>query len=165
MTRSLVQDNVQYLANKAWDDTVGAPTTEIVGTPDGANVYKLAVTSGGAMKVTQSGATSGGLSVYSGSIQAAATAVKVAAGQLYGWYVTNPNSLVSYVQFFDLATGSVTLGTTTPKFSIGIPANGAANVAWPVGIAFTTAITVACTTTRTGLTAPTNSVDLNFFYQ
>lgn len=114
---------------------------------------------------TQSPATSGGLSIYSGSITTTVTAIKTSAGQLYGWHIFNANATTIYVQIFNVATGSVTLGTTAPTMALGIPAGGGANVMTDSGIAFATAISVACTTTRTGSTAPASSVDLNFFYK
>lgn len=109
-------------------------------------------------------ATSGGFSVATGSITNTATAVKAAAGQVYGWYIYNPNASAVYVQFFNTATGSTTVGTTTPVYSIGIPATSGANVFNAIGIAHSTAITIAITTTRAGSTAPGSSVDYNVFY-
>jgi hypothetical protein len=109
--------------------------------------------------------TSGGLSTASGSIGATVTAVKAGAGQLYGYYFYNPNASVAYVQVFDVATGSVTLGTTTPKLSLGIPAGSAANLDISNGVAFGTAITIAITTTRAGSTGPGSTVDYNVLYK
>jgi hypothetical protein len=109
--------------------------------------------------------TSGGLSTAAGSIAATVTSVKASAGQLYGWYIYNPNASVAYVQIFDLATGSVTLGTTTPKMSLGIPAGSAANIELSNGIAFATAISIAITTTRAGSTGPGSTVDYNMAYK
>jgi len=109
--------------------------------------------------------TSGGIpSVASGSIGNTATAVKTSAGQVYGWYFYNNNSAMSYVQFFNTVTGSTTVGTTAPVYSLGIPPNGGANVFLPHGIAHSTAITIAITTTRAGSTSPANTVDYNVFY-
>lgn len=108
--------------------------------------------------------TQGGVNTAAGSITTTVTSVKASAGQLYGWYIYNANASAVYCQIFDLATGSVTLGTTTPKLSFGIPAGSAANVGLDVGIAFGTAISIAFTTTRAGLTAPASSVDYNFLH-
>lgn len=108
--------------------------------------------------------TSGGYSIYSGSIGATATSVKASAGQIYGWYIYNANTSAVYVQIFNVASGSVSLGSTAPTFSLGIPASGGANVSFPQGIAMGTAITVAVTTTRAGSTGPSSTVDLNIFY-
>lgn len=108
--------------------------------------------------------TVNGNAIYTGSITTTVTAVKASAGQVYGWSIHNPNAAISYVQFFNTATGSVTLGTTAPVLSLGIPANSTVQGEFPMGLAFSTAINVACTTTRAGLTAPSSSVDLNIFY-
>lgn len=108
--------------------------------------------------------TQGGLLVASGSVGATATAVKASAGQLYGWYIYNPNASAVYCQIFNVAAGSVTLGTTAPTYAFAIPATSGANVLNPMGIAHSTAITVAFTTTRTGSTGPGSTVDYSFFY-
>ena len=113
--------------------------------------------------VTDSPATSGGLSIVTGSVGATATAIKASAGQLYGYHLFNTTAAVAYVQIFNVASGSVTLGTTSPTLSIGIPASGGVTVNFDKGIAFSTAISFACTTTRTGSTGAT--CDVNFFYK
>jgi hypothetical protein len=122
------------------------------------------VTLTGAQRVTNLPVTQGGTLTATGTIGATATAVKASAGQIYGWYIFNNNVGFVYCQIFDLATGSVTLGTTAPKLSFGIPAGSAANVLNAMGIAFSTAISIAFTTTRSGLTGPANTVDYNFMY-
>jgi hypothetical protein len=91
--------------------------------------------------------------------------VKSSAGTLGAYYCYNPNtSAAAYVQFFD-TSGTVTLGTTTPVWSIGIPASSAANLDLVPGMTFSNAIKVAATTTATGSTAPTTAIDCNFGYQ
>lgn len=107
--------------------------------------------------------TSGGLSIVTGSVGATATAIKASAGQLYGYHLFNTTAAVAYVQIFNVAAASVTLGTTAPTFSIGIPASGGVTVNFDKGIAFGTAISFACTTTRTGSSGAT--CDVNFFYK
>ncbi|HEV2178344.1 MAG TPA: hypothetical protein VGU20_31105 [Stellaceae bacterium] len=103
-------------------------------------------------------------STYSGSIAATVTAVKTSAGTLGAYYIDNPNASMAYVQIFDAAVASVTLGTTAPKWSIGIPASGAANLEFVNGLKFSTAITIAVTTTRAGSTGPGSTVDINIAY-
>lgn len=114
--------------------------------------------------VTQRPATTGGLSIATGSIGATKTSVKGSAGQIFGWYIYNSNASVAYVQFFNAATGSVTLGSTAPDMSIGIPATSAANVEFGNGIAFSSQISIAITTTRAGSTGPGSTVDYNIYY-
>jgi hypothetical protein len=115
--------------------------------------------------VTQTPATSGGLSFYSGSINAAATTVKASAGQLYGYDLYNSNASAVYVQVFNKLIGSVTLGTTVADMVIVLPAGGGRNVSYDSGIAMSTGISFACTTTRGGLTSPAATVDVNFFFK
>ena len=111
-----------------------------------------------------------GMQTASNSISNTVTAIKASGtntpSTLYGWYFFNNNSAVSYCQIFDVsATGSVTLGTTAPTMSFGIPAFGGANAFPNQGIKFSNGIVIAMTTTRAGSTAPTTSVDYNIFYQ
>jgi len=108
--------------------------------------------------------TQGGVLTVSGTIGATVTAIKASAGQLYGWWLFNNNATIVYCQIFNVAAGSVTLGTTTPTLSFGIPIGSAANILSDMGIAFGTAISFAFTTTRSGSTAPAVTCDYNFFY-
>jgi hypothetical protein len=124
----------------------------------------LSETLSGKLRVETEPHTQGGVLTVTGTIGATATAIKASAGQLYGWYIGNNNSTIVYCQIFNVASGSVTLGTTAPTLSFMIPANCAANVLNPMGIAFGTAISFAFTTTRSGLTGPAVTCDYNFFY-
>lgn len=114
---------------------------------------------------TQTPSTVGGLTTYSASVGATATSVKSSGGVLYGWYIYNVNAAVAYVQIFNLATGGITLGSTAPTLSLGIPPGGAANVEFVNGLSFATAISYACTTTRTGASGPVSTLDVNFLYK
>jgi hypothetical protein len=102
------------------------------------------------------------------------TVVQVASGahSLYGVALWNNNSSDVFCQVFDAAPGSVVLGTTKPKFPWRVPGGSVTNAgAWEEKyngegrLAFSTAISIACTTTATGNTAPTNGVQANFYYQ
>lgn len=72
------------------------------------------------------------------------------------------NATTAYVQLFD-TTGAVTLGTTTPTTSLGIPIAGTTgtqlDVRFPSGMNFTTGLKIAATTTSTGSTALTTGLD------
>jgi hypothetical protein len=89
-------------------------------------------------------------------------AVKTSAGIFGGYMLYNPNATVAYVQVWDIASGSVTVGTTTPTYVIPIPATTGANLEIRNGITHTAAITLCATTTATGSTAP-GSVLFGFF--
>ena len=163
------------------------------GTLDGTN--KAAVTSGGALKVDLVGTTAnstavkvdgsavtqpvslapqttGGWTYFSTShdnsntdLSTTVVAVKTSAGTLGGWYIYNPNTAVAYVQIFDVAQGSVTLNSTRPNLSLGIPPSGAANITIPAGITFGTAISIAATTTPSGSSAPTTALPVSLWYK
>ena len=90
--------------------------------------------------------------------------VKSSAGELGAYHCLNPNTSAAYVQIFDIS-GTVTLGTTTPVLSLGLPATSGGNLEWANGIHFANAIKVAATTTATGLTATSTAVDCNFVYK
>lgn len=117
------------------------------------------------VNATLATATSGGLSFTDGTMNATKTQVKGSAGQLYGWYIYNPNASAVYVQIYNLASASVTVGTTVADLALGIPATSAANVFSDIGLAMGTGITFAITTTRGGSTSPASTVDYNFWYK
>ena len=98
-----------------------------------------------------------------------AQVVKAAAGKLYGLEVSNPNATDAWIQLFDVAAGSVTVGTTTPNQSYLVPAGngvdyGGMDKDFTIPINFVTAITYACTTTPTGAGNPTIGLIVNARY-
>lgn len=101
----------------------------------------------------------------SGLTNSASSVVSSVAATLKSYYCYNPNATVEYVQFFDVATaGAVTVGTTVPKWSIGIPATSAANLSG-LNLSFANGIQVAATTTASGASAPGTALDCNFSYR
>lgn len=115
--------------------------------------------------------STGGLSIFdnSGTSVTSVVSVKSSAGALYGWYLGNANTINCYLQIFNTASGSVTLGTTAPVMSLLIPATstspGAANLTLTIPISFGTAISVASTTTATGATTTGCGQTVNLWYQ
>ena len=116
--------------------------------------------------------TNGGWSTFmatsgdgSTALTNSAQAIKASAGKLGGWYIYNPNATAIYVPIYNVAAGSVTVGTTNPQIVLCIPATSGANVEFSRGIAFSTAISAAATTTGGGNTAPTTPLEANFFYK
>jgi hypothetical protein len=110
--------------------------------------------------------TSGGLSMFrSIDLDESEEAVKASAGQVYGWFLANLAAGTRYIHFYDATVASVSVGSTTPVLTIPLLEGQAANVAFPQGIAFATAITVAATTTLTGADAPgANEVVANILH-
>ena len=127
----------------------------------------------GAQWATLSPTTTSGLSVAnftSGDTFTALTntaqAIKASAGNLYGYYIYNPNSSAVYVNLYNVASASVTVGTTTPLMNLAIPASSGANLMFPYPITFSNAgWSASCTTTGGGNTAPTTACEAMFFYK
>ena len=178
-----VKTSVQLL-----DDAIAGTEmqVDVVGSlPAGTNaIGKLAANSGvdiGDVDVTSIAAgtnaignvglvprTSGGLSVVQNlDIDETEDAIKASAGQLFGWYLYNDGATEVYVKFYDDTVANVTVGSTTPVMTLGIPAGSGANVLNGMGIAFANAITVAATTAAavadTGAPAASQVVG-TFFY-
>jgi len=100
-------------------------------------------------------------------LDATKAAVKASAGTIYGIIVDNSaNAAVSFLKLWDLASGSVTVGTTAPDHIIAIAASIKRTIIIPEGLAFATALTVACLTTApvAGVTNPTSDVDVSIVY-
>lgn len=83
-------------------------------------------------------------------------------GFLWGWQIQNTTTASVYVQVFDSL--APTVGTTTPAMSLWLPPSGGIDAFGVSPFYFATGITVSCTTTPTGSTAPASAINLNFFY-
>lgn len=81
----------------------------------------------------------------------AATAVKASGGRVVGLVLVNTSAALRSVKFFNVAVGSVTMGTTAAAFEIDIPAGASVQIEIPGGIGFATAISYAVTSAK-GLT-------------
>lgn len=94
-----------------------------------------------------------------------AQAIKASAGCLYGYFIYNPNATAQYVQFYNTASGSVTVGTTNPLFMLVIPATSGANMWLNEGALFTTAMSWAATSTAGGNGAPSTALEAVAWYK
>lgn len=76
--------------------------------------------------------------------------VKASAGTVYGIIFTNTATSTRWLKFYNATAANVTVGTTTPLLTLGLPGNANDDVtgvlSFPGGIKFTTAISVAVTT-------------------
>lgn len=124
--------------------------------------------------VTPQPHTAGGLSIFrSIDLDETEEEAKATAGCVYGMWVTNTATSTRFIKFYNATAANVTVGTTTPVITIGIPGNSSDDVSGNfgpggMGITFDTAITVAATTgvadADTG--APgANEVLINLFYK
>lgn len=93
-------------------------------------------------------------SVLLTALGATPVAVSTTPGALAGFQLTNNNTADIWLQVFDAAVGSVTVGTTTPKQTFRVPGGGTADPDFDPPVSYATAITVAATTTPTGATGP-----------
>lgn len=94
-----------------------------------------------------------------------AQVIKASAGKLYGYFIYNPNSSAQFVQFYNTAAASVTVGTTAPLFMLTIPASSGANLMSDIGITFSNAgWSWAATSTAGGNGAPATALDAVAWY-
>jgi hypothetical protein len=93
---------------------------------------------------------------------------QVASGpqRMFGFHAINLAASVRYVHFYDALIADVTVGTTVPKLTVALVANGNLSQSIMGGIRFNTGIAAACTTTLAGADAPgANEMVLNVMYQ
>jgi hypothetical protein len=116
---------------------------------------------------TLGSATGGWVKKRMSALSTTVTAVKSsAAGQLGMLHCSNGGASTAFVQVFDVATaGAVTLGTTVPDLSFEIPPGISSGYSLPlVGMQFSAGIQVAATTTATGSSAPSTTLNCNAAY-
>lgn len=108
-----------------------------------------------------------GHSTYTnGAVSNTKIEVDDAGGLLKGYYIYNANASVCFLQIFNKDSDDVTVGTTVPDLSLGIPATAAANLTIPEpGVNLGTGFTIAATTARGGSTACGSALDVNFIYK
>lgn len=102
----------------------------------------------------------------------AVDAIKASSAKVYA--VTIDNSLnggaASYVKLFNLAAGSVVVGTTAPDEIIYVPSGAVITVPYFTGAnpgkTFATALSAVCVTTggTAGVTAPVSNVSVSVNY-
>ena len=130
-------------------------------TDNEGNLLVNVAVSEGSSTVTINPATPAGFHIANNTVQA----IKASAGVLRGYFLDNTaNSATTYFQFFNIASGSVSLGSSSPLFVIPVPAGLAANLAMSGGWTFSTAMSFAATTTYNGSTAPGSAVDCTIAY-
>lgn len=94
-----------------------------------------------------------------------AQAMLASAGYLDWTHVHNPNGETAFFHVYDALAADVTVGTTAPKQSYWVPANGSFDL--PLGqkrMYFRTGITYAATKAITGNDDPTTGLILNAWY-
>ena len=93
------------------------------------------------------------------NVGATVLSIKSGPGTLFGFVVQNTTIAAAWLQVFDVATGSVALGTTAPDLEIQIAAAGQIVVMLGErGVAFGVAISIASTTGEMGATGSISGV-------
>lgn len=110
-------------------------------------------------------ATSSGLLAYRNTaVAATAVGVKSGSTRTYGYHFINTNTTWAYVHLYNSSAGSVTVGTTVPALTLGVPPNAVLDGAWAISVAFSTALSIASTLGPTGNTATTTPIIANLSY-
>lgn len=103
-----------------------------------------------------------GTKIYSGSASGTKAELSKNAETMRAINLINGTAAVAYFQIFNLPAASVTVGTTAPLASIGLPASAGLTLSFGEGqILGGSGLTVASTTTRAGST--TAAVDYTIF--
>ena len=125
------------------------------------------------MAVTQITVASPSAEVIFTDTAMGATIDGIKASSALVYYVVVDNSLngaSSYVKLYNLASGSVTVGTTVPDEVVFVPANARVTQVYSTsaspGKTFGTALSAACVTTggTTGNTGPSSNVVVTVNY-
>ncbi len=170
---TVTQGNAGTNAQAWWmriGDATRGPVKVQAGNASAAADVALTVTDPNVLAAVQSpiplGTTTGGWTPLKlAALTNTAVAIKASGGWLGKLYCWNPNATVAYIQVYNVAAGSVTVGTTAALQSYGIPpTNSAGFVMNAVGDEYGTAISAAATTTAGGGTAPGTAVDCNVSY-
>lgn len=151
--------NVLTTSVSQWNGaTLGSPGA--VGVVGAANV--LTVNSVNSAS-TVGGATKANFVNLAGTVQS----IKSSAGTLYGVQVWNGTGATAFLQLFNVATGSVTLGTTVPDLQFVCPTLTYCFAPIPstIGTDFATAISVASTTAVSGASGSASGVYLYAQYK
>jgi hypothetical protein len=95
-------------------------------------------------------------------------AVDATSGSIHSIVVDNSaNGAASFLKLWNVASGSVTVGTTAPDWCFLIPASTKVTIPFISAVAYDTALTAACVTTAgtAGTTNPTSSVIVEIIYE
>ena len=97
----------------------------------------------------------------------AAVSVKGSSTVIYSIEIDNTaNAATSFLKLWNVSSGSVTVGTTTPDAIFLVPASTKITVVFPGGVTFATAVTEATVTTAgtAGTTSPSSAVIVRIVY-
>jgi hypothetical protein len=161
----VLQNSTVSIASSQTVAVTQATASNLNATVTGTVTANAGTGPGTAWSVTQTPATTGGVST---NVQLALTTsaqVKASAGQLYGYRITNTNTGTAYVFWYN-TTSAPTIGSTTNLIDvIGIPGGASANIgATSTGIACSSGIYVAVSTSPNSSAAPSTGLTITTLY-
>jgi len=102
-------------------------------------------------------------------LNATKAAVDASSGTIHAIVIDNTanSGEATYLKLWDVASGSVTVGTTAPDWVFKVPASTKRTIIFPEGAAYGTALTAACVTTAgtAGTTNPTSDVVVEILFE
>jgi hypothetical protein len=119
-------------------------------TPLNVTIQEVAGSGSTGATVIPTGLSAG--TIYATASSMNVTAIKSGPGRVLGWYVFNNGTSANRLVFYNIAAASVNTGSSAQHFSVVIPASSGANVSFPSGINFDTAITIAMSSNTTSST-------------
>lgn len=159
--KTVVTDSAGAVIDPQVDDAAFTAATSLVSVVGGFNTTDsvdsgdagaFAMTATRALHTVQKVDTAGGTTIFrSLDIDETEEEIKATAGQVYWIHAMNLTAAPLYLKFYNATAANVTVGTTTPVLTFPLATQADTNGAGfalsiPNGIAFGTAITVACTT-------------------
>ncbi len=119
-----------------------ATTTSAAAQPQITSTLSSAAVTVASTTLLPSATVGGTITPYLATALTATAAVKTTAGSLLHLNAYNPNASGVYLQFFNTALASVTLGTTAPIRSYWVPAGGLVDLDFTYYQRYATAITI-----------------------
>lgn len=112
-------------------------------------------------------ATATGCDIYfNAALTNTVVSIKTVAGNIYGLRAYNAGASIAFIQVFNVTSASVTLGTTTPTEFFPVPASGGIyDDDYSTPATYSSAISIAATSTPTGAVAPANTQVINLRYK
>lgn len=111
-------------------------------------------------------ATATGTDIYfNAALTNTVVSIKTVAGNIYGLRAYNAGAAYAFIQVFNVTSGSVTLGTTTPTEFFPVPATGVYDEDYSTPSTYSSAISIAATSTPTGNVAPASTQVVNLRYK
>lgn len=111
-------------------------------------------------------ATATGCDIYfNAALTNTVVSIKTVAGNLYGLRAYNAGAAYAFIQVFNVTAASVTLGTTTPTEYFPVPATGVYDDDYSTPVTYSSALSIAATSTPTGAVAPASTQVINLRYK